>query len=44
MFKTVVFDIHEVCCISYALITVSKLDFGGGLDGFLNGACYNVAS
>lgn len=44
MFKTVICDIHEVFYISYALTTVSKLDFGGVLGGFLNGACYNVGS
>lgn len=40
MFKTAVFYIHEVCCISYALTTVSKLDFGGGFGVSLNGACF----
>lgn len=29
MFKTVVFDIHDVCCTSCALTIVTKWDFGG---------------
>lgn len=39
-----IFDIREVYCISYALINVSKLEFGGIFGGFLNGSCYNVAN
>lgn len=43
MFKTVVFDIHDVCCISYAFAIVSKLHFGSFFDDVLNDACYSAA-
>lgn len=44
MFKTVVFDIHDVCCISYAFAIISKLDFGIFFDDVLNDACYKAPS
>lgn len=43
MFKTVVFDIHNVCCTSRALTIVTKSDFGGFLGGVFKDAWYNVA-